>query len=257
MTIFESLAGEFGNIALACTFLVMFLGGFTKGVVGFALPMITISGIGSLMNADIAILSLLLPGLITNVWQSFRSGFGGANEIIRRFWRIFLVMPIALAAAAQVFTMLDDRILFLVLGVVVIGFVVLDMGGFRGVASGKTPKLEYAIGLTSGISGGLSGVWGPPIMVYLMARDIKKAEFVQTMGLVFLIGAIVLNLSHINSGLLNSHTAPMSAAMLIPALAGMWLGYRVQDNLDQEKFRRATLFVLLFAGLNLIRRGIM
>jgi len=43
--------------------------------------------------------------------------------------------------------------------------------------------------------------------------------------------------------------------MLVPALAGMWLGYRVQDRLDQKKFRKATLFVLLLAGLNLVRRG--
>jgi hypothetical protein len=36
----------------------------------------------------------------------------------------------------------------------------------------------------------------------------------------------------------------------------MWLGGRVMDRIDQAVFRRATLLVLLLAGLNLIRRAL-
>jgi uncharacterized membrane protein YfcA len=36
----------------------------------------------------------------------------------------------------------------------------------------------------------------------------------------------------------------------------MVLGMRVQDRLDQAKFKRATLIVLLVAALNLIKRGV-
>jgi len=43
---------------------------------------------------------------------------------------------------------------------------------------------------------------------------------------------------------------------LVPALAGLWLGFQVQDRMDQEAFRKATLVVLVVAGLNLVRRGI-
>jgi uncharacterized membrane protein YfcA len=43
----------------------------------------------------------------------------------------------------------------------------------------------------------------------------------------------------------------------VPALAGLWLGFRLQDRMDQNRFRRATLIVLVVAGLNLIRRGLL
>lgn len=241
---------------LVLIFFVMFLAGFTKGVVGFALPMIAISGIGSLTNADLAILSLLLPSLVTNIWQSFRSGFGSALTILKRFKRIFIVMPVALALAAQIFTLVDDQILFLVLGAIVISFVLMELWGPEIDTKGKSPKIEYGIGVASGISGGLSGVWGPPIMIYFLAHKMPKLMFVQAAGLVFLIGSVVLNLSHLSSGLLNEKTAQLSLAMVLPAVAGMWLGYQVQDRLDQDKFRRATLFVLLVAGFNLLRKGL-
>ena len=256
MNIFQTIAADFGALALFGALAVMFMGGFTKGVVGFALPMISVSGIGSIMTADMAILALLLPGLVTNVWQAFRSGVLSAMDSLRTYWRIFAIMPVVLAMAAQAFTVMSDAQLFLVLGVVVIAFAVLELSGFRGAIKGRSPKLELLAGFVSGICGGLSGVWGPPIMLYLMAKDTLKIEFVQTMGLVFLVGAVVLNLSHINSGLLSAHSAPFSALMIVPALAGMWMGYRVQDKLDQAKFRKATLFVLLLAGLNLLRRGL-
>lgn len=252
---FSEIAVTFGPYALIGALLVMLIGGFIKGVVGFALPMITVSGIGSFMPVDWAILALLLPGLITNVWQSLRSGVTSARESLHRYWRIFLVMPLVLALAAQVFTLLPESVLFIVLGLIVMSFACVELSGFRGKVSGS-PKLEYVAAVCGGVSGGLSGVWGPPIMIYLLAKDVQKIEFIQTMGMVFLIGAVVLNLSHIQSGILSFHSAPFSALMIVPALLGMWLGYKLQDRLDQVKFRRATLFVLLFAGLNLLRRGI-
>jgi len=64
-------------------------------------------------------------------------------------------------------------------------------------------------------------------------------------------------LAHIRTGIVSVETVPLSTTMLIPAFIGLWFGFQVQDRLDQEKFRRATLFVLVVAGLNLIRRGIM
>jgi hypothetical protein len=36
----------------------------------------------------------------------------------------------------------------------------------------------------------------------------------------------------------------------------MALGYRLGDRLDQERFRKATLAVLVLAGLNLVRRAV-
>jgi len=48
----------------------------------------------------------------------------------------------------------------------------------------------------------------------------------------------------------------LSVIMIVPAVAGMWVGLRIQDRFDQATFRKVTLAVLLVAGANLIRRGV-
>ena len=76
-------------------------------------------------------------------------------------------------------------------------------------------------------------------------------------GAVFGLGAFVLLAGHLRSGVLNSETATFSAMLLVPAAIGMWLGFRMGDRLDADRFRWWTLAVLVIAGANLIRRGIM
>ncbi|MHA1129096.1 MAG: TSUP family transporter, partial [Alphaproteobacteria bacterium] len=117
-------------------------------------------------------------------------------------------------------------------------------------------KVQAPIGLVAGFFGGLSGVWGPPILLYLLSQKTPKTEMIRIQGISFLVGAIVLTGAHLQSGLLNETTTPLSAWMIIPAAAGMAIGFKVQDRMDQAKFRKATLIVLLFAGLNLLRRGL-
>jgi uncharacterized protein len=44
--------------------------------------------------------------------------------------------------------------------------------------------------------------------------------------------------------------------LVLPAALGLSLGYAVQDRLDQQRFRRWTQILLLFTGLNLLRRAV-
>ena len=76
------------------------------------------------------------------------------------------------------------------------------------------------------------------------------------MGIVFLLGAVALTGAHLASGLLNARTLPLSAAMVVPGLAGMALGFALQDRLDVVQFRRWTLILLVLTGANLIRRSL-
>jgi hypothetical protein len=108
----------------------------------------------------------------------------------------------------------------------------------------------------SGFFGGLSGVWGPPLVMYLTALDTPKTEQVRVQGVAFGLGALLLLAAHVQSGVVNAATAPLSLALILPAMLGMWAGIAVHDRLDQALFRRATLVVLVLAGLNLLRRAL-
>ncbi len=251
------LTTQYGLFAMAATFVVMLFAGFTKGAVGFGLPMICISGIGSVLPAEIAIAALILPGLITNIWQSLRNGFGAAWVSLKQYWRLNLVLLVSIYAFAQLVVIISETALFIILGVGITLFVSLQIiGWIPHIPARLSTKIQAPIGLIAGFFGGLSGVWGPPILLYLLSQKTPKIEMIRVQGISFLVGAIVLTGAHFQSGLLNKVTAPLSAWLIIPAVVGMAIGFRVQDRLDQGKFRKITLMVLAIAGLNLLRRGL-
>ena len=234
------------------------LAGLVKGVVGFAMPMIMISGLATLIAPDLALAMLILPTLATNLWQAGREGFGAAFRAARSHWRYLAIVLVMIGLSAQLVYVLPEALMFLVLGVPVTLFAVLQLLGWRlHFPPSARRRVEVVVAVFAGFIGGLAGVWGPPTVAYLTALETEKREQVRVQGVIYGTGAVMLMLSHIQSGVLTAGTAQASALLLVPAVLGMAVGFRVQDRLDQALFRRITLIVLAVAGLNLIRRGIM
>lgn len=117
-------------------------------------------------------------------------------------------------------------------------------------------RIELASGFIGGLYGGISGVWGPPSIVYLLAIKVEKREMVRVMSVIFTLGAVVLTVAHLRSGVLNLQTGVLSAAMLVPAGIGLMLGYGAHDRMEPARFRRWTLLLLGLSALNLLRRGL-
>ncbi|MCI2399715.1 sulfite exporter TauE/SafE family protein [Aliiroseovarius subalbicans] len=231
--------------------------GFVKGAVGFAMPMIMISGLGSVLPADIALAALILPTVVTNVFQALRQGVGAAWKAVGQF-RIYLIaLLVFLIASAQLVRVLSPSTLYLLLGLPVVGFSLLQLVGWvPRLRSENRRRDEGLVGSFAGFVGGMSGVWGPPTVLFLTAIDTPKADQMRVQGVIYGLGAVALLGAHVQSGVFTSHTAPLSAVMLVPALAGMVVGGWVHDRMPQVAFRRVTLVVLIVAGLNLVRRGL-
>jgi uncharacterized protein len=56
------------------------------------------------------------------------------------------------------------------LGVPVMVFALMQLSGWQPTIAPRiaTPA-EYGLGLIGGLYGGISGIWGPPVIVYLLA----------------------------------------------------------------------------------------
>ncbi|WP_193139822.1 sulfite exporter TauE/SafE family protein [Meridianimarinicoccus sp. MJW13] len=244
-------------LILGVAVLVTLVASFVKGAIGFAMPMIMISGLASFLPAEPALAALLMPTLVSNLWQAFRGGLRPALQSAREY-RVYLgVLLVVIALSAQLVRGLPQGALFLTLGLVVTVFALVRVVGLRlHVPPHRRRLADVGIGTVAGFSGGLAGVWGPPTVMYLAAVDAPKVEAIRVQGVVYLAGAIVLVAAHLRTGVFNAQTAPLSFLLLVPMVFGMWAGQHVQDRLDQARFRKATLAVLVLAGLNLARRGL-
>jgi uncharacterized membrane protein YfcA len=236
---------------------ISLVAGFVKGAVGFAMPIIMISGLGSLLPPELALAALILPTVATNVWQALRDGPGAALASVLRF-RIYLAFVlIFIAFSAQLVRLVPGWMHFLILGVPITIFATSQLLGHRlHIAPEHRRRSEVLIGAFAGFVGGMSGVWGPPTVAYLTAIDTPKAEQLRVQGIIYGLGAVMLLFAHLESGVLNAETAPLSAALVVPALGGTVLGMAFGRGLDQARFRRLTLVVLVVSGLNLVRRGL-
>lgn len=241
---------------LVFALIVGFIGGVVKGVVGFAMPMIMISGLSSVMSPELALAALILPTVATNGIQALRQGYRAAWESIRRYRLFLIVGGVMLVLSAQMVRVLPQAVMFLVIGVPIVTYALLQITGRPLTVSQASPRTEATVGALAGVMGGMSGVWGPPTVAYLTATNTPKTDQMRVQGVIYGLGAVALLLAHLHSGILRWETAPLSFMMIPPALIGLMIGFRIQDRINQEMFRKVTLWVLLIVGLNLIRRGI-
>ena len=236
--------------------LVTLAAGFVKGAIGFAMPLIMVSAFSSFLPPELALAGLILPTLVTNLSQAFRQGWRPALASARKYHRYLIATVVFIVISAQFVRLLPQAVLLTALGVLITGFVLYQLSGARlHIAPRWRSAVEWAAGVIGGLYGGVSGIWGPPLIVYLLAIKAEKQETIRVQGVVFLIGAVVLASAHLQSGVLNAASLPFSATLVLPAVAGMMLGYAVQDRLDQRRFRRWTQILLLLTGLNLLRRA--
>ena len=252
----EAVSGGLSPAAFWAAVAVTLFAGFVKGAIGFAMPLIMISAFSSFMPPTVALAGLILAALTTNVHQALRQGWRAAWDSVVTYRRLIGTTVVFIVISAQFVAVIPQALMLGLLGVPVILFAGVQLlGRSLALPIGHRTRAEYGLGAIGGLYGGISGVWGPPVIVYLLSIGAGKAETVRVQGVTFLIGAVTLFAAHLHSGVLNAVTLPFSAALVLPAAVGMWIGFRLQDRLDAARFRWWTLFLLLLTGANLLRRS--
>lgn len=250
------MAGQ-SALAFAAACAVTLFAGFVKGAVGFAMPLIMIGAFSAFLPPQVALAGLILPTLVTNIAQAFRDGPGAAWATALTYRRFLIGTVFFIFLSAQFVTVIPKVAFLLLLGVPITAFALLQLSGRPMVLRIEhRTRAEWIGGVIGGLYGGISGVWGPPLIVYLLSIKADKAETLRVQGVVFLIGAVVLLSAHLQSGVMNAGTVPFSAALMLPAMVGLVLGQRLGSRLDQARFRRWTQILLVVTGLNLIRSAL-
>ena len=144
---------------VVAAFAIAVIAGVIKGAVGFAMPLVMVSGFSSIMDPKVGLAILIVPVVISNVMQTFRNGVAPAWDAIIEFRRYLLIVCIAIIVAAQAVNYVSDQAFYAVLGVPVVALSVLQLLGWRmQIKPENRNKTEWGVGLLSGIVGGLAFV---------------------------------------------------------------------------------------------------
>lgn len=227
---------------------VFLLAGTVKGLVGLGLPTIVIAFTTLVLPLTESIAMIALPTIFTNLWQAAVGG--NFWRILRRQWPLIVPLAVVLYVTMWLVGQKGPNWAFIVLATVLIVYSGLGLLRIRlHIHADLEKPLAPVIGVISGFVAGVVGVPIIPLMPYLQGLDIKPSELVQTLGVVLCATSITLTSSLLFFGLLDGPRAIVSAAAVIPALAGMWVGQQVRLRLSVEQFRLAVFWALLLTGV--------
>jgi uncharacterized membrane protein YfcA len=201
--------------AIAGAFL---LAGFVKGVIGLGLPTVSIGLLGLLMTPAQAAAILVVPSLVTNIWQAAVGG--GLLALARRLWPLLAGICIG-TALGVVFLPRDDNGLATV-------WLGLALAVYAALGLVKVRHAETWLGLLMGAATGAitvaTGIFVMPGTPYIQSMEFDRDRLVQALGLSFTVSTITLAAALAYTGHVQTSLAWPSIVALVASLAGMGLG---------------------------------
>lgn len=227
-----------------------FLAGIVTGLTGFGTALTTM-----------ALWLYVIPPVLAAPLVAFCS-LSAHLTTIRKIWPDVqgrAALPYLAGAFAGIplgvwlLTWLEPSAFRLAVGIMLIGyplFALLVKQPLKLTAKGVLP--EAAIGVFSGVCGGLAGLSGPILVVWSQLSQWHKERaraLLQVINMSIFIAAIA---TYAVRGLISMELLKIVAICFPGTLAGAWIGLRLYLKIDQETFRRVVLVLLMISGLGLI-----
>jgi len=230
------------------------LAGGVKGVIGMGLPTVAIGLLSAMMPPAQAAAILVLPSLVTNVWQMLAGPHFVA--LLRRLWPMMLGIVGGAWAGAGIITGANGGLALTALGVVLVVYAVIGLSAARLVVKPAWEKyLGLPVGVATGIVTGATGVFVLPAVPYLQALNLERDALIQALGLSFTVSTAAMGVALAGAGVLAGELAGVSVLALVAALLGMWGGAKLRARISAETFRRFFFIGLVLLGTHLSLRG--
>lgn len=234
--------------------LAVLAGGLVKGTLGFGMPMVALPIIAFIIPPTTAMILLCAPIFLTNFLQiKFKEGVSSY-----RFLPMFISLVVGLIIGARLILEIDINTITQIIAVSIIFAALVNCFGFKinNIKQNYEKIITTIIGFGSGILGGLSTFYGPPMLAYLVAVDLPKEKFVRTVSTMYFIGSFPLYGSLIYYGFATKEDLIFSLILIIPAFISQQIGTKIRDKINHKQFRNLVLSTLIILGISLFLKTI-
>lgn len=235
---------------VVCTFL---LAGLIKGVTGMGLPTVAMGLLAGVMPPASAAALLLVPSLVTNVWQALS---GPATvRLAARLWPMLVAVAASTLACAAWLVQGNSTAAGVGLGIALVLYAGVALRAPAVVVPARLESwLSPLVGLVTGAITGATGVFVLPAVPWLQSLQLQRDELVQALGMSFTVSSVALGAALLLHGSLHVEQAGLSVLSVAPALLGTWGGQWLRMRLDPQRFRRYFLVFLLLLGAEMLSR---
>ena len=234
--------------------LAVLAGGLVKGTLGFGMPMVALPIIAFIIPPTTAMILLCAPIFLTNFLQiKFKEGISSY-----RFLPMFLSLVVGLIIGARLILEININTITQIIAVSIIFAALVNCFGIKinDIKQSHEKVITTIIGFGSGILGGLSTFYGPPMLAYLVAVDLPKEKFVRTVSTMYFIGSFPLYGSLIYYGFATKEDLIFSLILIIPAFISQQIGTKIRDKINHKQFRVCVLLTLIILGISLFIKTI-
>ena len=236
------------SIGVACIYL---LAGSVKGVLGLGLPTTSVTLMTVFISPLDAIAINLLPMFVTNGYQFYQAE--DHKAVLRAYWPFALVMLVFLSVLSVFTVHLGNDLVRLLIAIAVMSFAANNLFVSVWRINPRHDRVwQYILGSLSGIFGGLTSLWGVPVTIYLVMKQVSPRQFVDASGFLILIGCVPLAIGYSATGLIGTDSLLPSVAGVATAILGFKLGERLRPLLAPELFQKLLLWMFLLMGARML-----
>ncbi|CAI1050639.1 Sulfite exporter TauE/SafE [Serratia rubidaea] len=246
---------DFDSATLLLSGAVFLLAGLVKGVTGMGLPTVAMGLLGALISPVAAAGMLLLPSLVTNIFQL--AGGGNTAALLRRLWPMLLMVTLATLCTSGWIAAGNSSRTQLALGVALIIYGLWTLSGRIYAVSARGEKyFSPVVGLATGMLTGGTGVFVMPAVPWLQALGLEKDELVQALGISFTCSTLALAAGLWWHGAFQAGSLGASTLAVLPALVGLFAGQKLRRVISPLLFRRCFLLCLIVLGVEMTLRAL-
>jgi uncharacterized protein len=243
------------TLSLALAAVGIIFAAFVKGVTGLGFPVIAVPIVAQFLDPQTTVVAVSIPTLLMNLIQALQGGVSWAAA--RRFMPVIIcVIPASIVGTAILATAPGDLITG-ILGAIVTIYATLSLLRIRlTIQPGTERRVGAGVGICAGLIGGATGMFAPPMVMYMTALPLSKTTFVSAISLCLLAGQAPHLVSLVAYQLLTGPRLSIAGLCCLLGAVGFLVGMRLQHAISQPVFAKIVLVVLLLVGLNLLYIGL-
>ncbi|MBU6505251.1 MAG: TSUP family transporter [Betaproteobacteria bacterium] len=236
---------------------VLAVSGLVHGTLGFGFPLISTPVIALVADMQTAIVLTVLPNLAVNLASIARGGRWRAS--IGRYGFMALWVLLGTLLGTRLLLSVNTAILKLLLAGMIALYLVQDrvkMLDWSVIA--RHPKWAGVVaGLMAGVLSGAVNVALPPLVIYFMALGLEPLAMTQILNLCFLAGKSTQAASLALGGHFDWQTLQLSLPLALLSVGMLWVGMRLQRNIDPRNYRRLVFLALIVMATLLVAQSLL
>ena len=231
-----------------------FAAGLAKGTFGLGMPFFGLPVMTVAIPFQTALGMFVVPNFTANFQQML---MGGKIVLyLRRFTWLLVTMLASVPFSVQFLLKADQATCLLIFGVLSVAFAGVQMFPMSFTITAERERwLNPFVGLLAGALAGVSGLYGPVLIVYLMALRLPKDDFVAALSLMYFLGSVALYGTLAAAQVLTLQVLAASAVGAVVIGIMVHFGQYVRERIDEARYRKLILLLLMAIGIEMVWRS--